>query len=166
VVLLEEDLQVSSVEDRIAGFRAAVREHDGVEKTIVRVPTRRRLASALPWGPSDAYRIARRLIRKLARGTAIIVGSDYFALGVYRALLEAGRTIPDDVAVMGYGDHPFAAYLEPPLSSVHLPSEEVGATAVDFLLRQVSRETSAAGPQKVCLDASLVVRSSTARRLN
>jgi LacI family transcriptional regulator len=67
---------------------------------------------------------------------------------------------------MGYGDHPFAAYLEPPLSSVRLPSEEVGPTAVDLLLRQLSRQTSAAGPQKVCLDAGVVVRSSTARCLS
>jgi LacI family transcriptional regulator len=166
VILLEEDLHVSSVEDRIAGFRCALREHGIADETIVRVPTRRRQSSALPWDPSDAYRIARRLIRKLEPSTAIMVGSDYFALGVYRALLEAGRKIPDEVSVMGYGDHPFAAYLEPPLSSVRLPSEEVGATAVDLLLRQLSRQTSAAGPQKVCLDAGLVVRSSTARRLN
>jgi LacI family transcriptional regulator len=161
VILLEEDLQVSSVEDRIAGFRRALRERGIADERVVRVPTRRRQSSALPWDPSDAYHIAQRLVRDLEPGTAIMVGSDYVALGVYRALQEAGRKIPDQIAVMGYGDHPFAAYLHPPLSSVRLPSEEVGAIAVDLLLRQLSRKDSGGGPKKVCLDASLIMRSST-----
>jgi LacI family transcriptional regulator len=102
-----------------------------------------------------------RLVRELAPRTGIVVGSDYFALGVYRALLEAGRNVPRDIAVMGYGDHPFAAYLDPPLSSVQLPSAEVGSTAVNLLVRRLTGKRTSAGAKKVRLAPSLVARSST-----
>lgn len=159
--LLEEDLSISSVEDRIAGFRRALGERGVPDDTIIRVPTRRLRSSALPWDPGDAYRLAQRLIPDVDSGSAIMVGSDYFALGVYRALREAGRAIPEQVAVMGYGDHPFAAYLNPPLSSVALPSAEIGATAVSLLLRRLKDEHKQGGPRKIRLEPTLVTRAST-----
>ena len=163
VVLLEEDLSVSSVEARIAGFRCALQERGVAVPKVVRVPTRRRHSSALPWDPGDAYHLSQRLVRELVPGSSILVGSDYFALGVYRALLEAGRQIPSDVAVMGYGDHPFAAYLDPPLSSVRLPSAEVGTTAVNLLLGRLAGKRRGTGTKKVRLAPSLMARASTAR---
>jgi LacI family transcriptional regulator len=163
VVLLEEDLPVSSVEDRIAGFRRALRERGIRDETIFRVPTRRRESSALPWDPEDAYQLSRHLIRELAPGAAIMVGSDYFALGVYRALVDAGCKIPEQIAVMGYGDHAFAAYLHPSLSSVQLPSAEIGAAAVNLLLRRLRGEHAPSEPKKVRLAATLVLRASTLR---
>jgi LacI family transcriptional regulator len=163
LMLLEEDLSVSSVEDRIEGFRRALRERRcGLgEQSIIRVPTRRRHSSTLPWDPGDAYRLSVRLIDELPPRAGIVVGSDYFALGVYRAVLEAGRNVPTDIAVMGYGDHPFAAYLDPPLSSVQLPSAEVGSTAVNMLLRRLNAKRRNAAPKKVRLAPSLVARAST-----
>ncbi len=163
LLMLEEDLSVSSVEDRIAGFQRALQERAVADHAIVRVPTRRRQSSALPWDPGDAYHLAERLIGELAPGAGIFVGSDYFALGVYRALREARRKIPTDVAVMGFGDHPFAAYLDPPLSSVRLPSAEVGATAMKLLLRRLDRQRGAASSKNVRLAPTLVTRASTAR---
>ncbi len=161
LMLLEEDLPVSSVEDRIEGFGRAVRERGVSDPMILRVPTRRRHSSALPWDPGDAYHLSVRLLRDLAPGSAIIVGSDYFALGVYRAVVEARRKIPTHVAVMGYGDHPFAAYLDPPLSSVRLPSAEVGTTAVNLLLRRLNGKRVAMRAKKVRLAPTLVPRAST-----
>jgi len=161
VHLLEEDLSISPVADRITGFRRAMSERGLREDTIVRVPTRRRRTSALPWQPDDAYHLAQSLIPELEPGAALMVGNDYFALGVYRALIEAGRSIPGQVAVMGYGDHPFSAYLHPALSSVRLPTAEIGATAVNLLLGRLRGESSTVGPQKIRLEPALVIRAST-----
>jgi LacI family transcriptional regulator len=163
VHLLEEDLAVSSVADRIAGFRRALAERGIGDDTIIRVPTRRRQSRALPWDPEDAYRLARQLNRELEPGSAIMVGSDYFALGVYRALTEAGRSIPEQAAVMGFGDHPFAAYLTPPLSSVRLPAAEIGTRAVSLLLRRMRKGATPTGPEKLRLQPELIVRASTVR---
>lgn len=162
VHLLEEDLAISPVADRIAGFRRALREAGIRDDTVVRVRTRRYGSSALPWQPEDAYHLAQRLIPELGAGSAIMVGNDYFALGVYRALAEAGRKIPDDVAVMGYSDHPFSAYLNPALSSVRLPTAEIGEAAVTLLLRRLrDRKGKPGGAQKIRLEPTVVVRAST-----
>lgn len=161
VHLLEEDLAISPVADRIAGFRRALRERGIADDTIVRVPTRRHQSSALPWQPEDAYHLAQRLIPDLGPGSAIMVGNDYFALGVYRALIEAGRSIPGQIAVMGYSDHPFSAYLNPALSSVRLPTAEIGSAAVNLLLLRLRGENKPAGSQKIRLEPTVVVRAST-----
>jgi LacI family transcriptional regulator len=142
--LFEEDLAISPVLERIAGFRQALAEH-GREvgpETILRVPTRRTGALTLPWGPDEAYHLARDMVADLPTGSALMAGSDYFALGIYRALAEAGRRAPDDVLVAGHGDHPFAAYLSPSLTSAALPAADVGAIAVDLLLERLKTQTS------------------------
>jgi LacI family transcriptional regulator len=162
VLLLEEDLSVSSVQERIDGFRRALGERSAADRDIIRVPTRRLHSSALPWDPADAYHVAERLIGDLAAGASILVGSDYFALGAYRAIREARRTIPTDVAVMGYGDHPFAAFLDPPLSSVQLPAADVGMTAVNLLVRRLNAKRRSVRTKKVRLAPGLVLRASTA----
>jgi LacI family transcriptional regulator len=161
--LLEEDLSISPVADRIAGFERALRERGMTNGEIIRVPTRRRHSSALPWQPDDAYHLAQGLVHRLVPRAAIMVGNDYFALGVYRALKEAGRSIPDDVAVMGYGDHPFSAYLSPALSSVRLPTAEIGTATVNLLLRRMRAKTKPPGSRKIRLEPTLVVRASTER---
>jgi len=161
ILLLEEDLPISSVDDRIKGFRRALQERGISNGTIIRVPTRRRKSSTLPWDPTDAYILAKNIVLELEPKSAVMVGNDYFALGVYRALLEAGRSIPGQVAVMGHGDHPFSAYLNPPLSSVQLPATEIGTTAADLLLQRLSNLQDPRKAQKVQLQPTLVVRAST-----
>ena len=161
LILLEEDLPISSVDDRIRGVRRALQERGLPDDAVVRVPTRRRQSSTLPWDPADAYAIARALAEGIDAKTAIMVGSDYFALGIYRALHEAGRAIPDQIAVMGYGDHPFSAYLHPPLSSVQLPAAEIGTMAVNLLLRRLRGGQPPRRPRKVRIEPTLVIRAST-----
>lgn len=161
VLLVEEDLAVSSVDDRVRGYRRALRERGIDDEAIIRVPTRRRGSSTLPWDPADAYGLAQKIVGDLETGTAILAGSDYFALGIYRALHEAGRSIPDEIAVMGYGDHPFSAYLNPALSSVRLPAEEIGTVAVDVLLERLATPREALKPRRVELEPTLVIREST-----
>ena len=50
--------------------------------------------------------------------TAIFVGNDQMALGVLRAIQEAGRSVPDDISVVGFDDIPDAAFYAPPLTTV------------------------------------------------
>lgn len=137
--LLEEDLPISPVDARTTGFRRALTEAgiDGHRDPVLSVPTRRQASTALPWEPADAYRLAQEIVHSGDLPDAIMVGNDYFALGVYRALTEAGLSVPGDVLVGGFGDHPFAAYLNPPLTTVRLPTAQIGIRAVDLLLRRV-----------------------------
>ncbi|MFC5753456.1 LacI family DNA-binding transcriptional regulator [Actinomadura rugatobispora] len=164
--LVEEDLDISPVAERVRGFRTVLDER-GVtvgDDHIIRVPTRRRESSSQPWDPVDSYAIGRELAARVGPGSAVLAGNDYFALGVYRAFTEHGLAVPGDVAVAGHGDHPFAAYLNPPLTTVRLPAAEVGATAVDRLLERMGGEGGEAAtgaPRTTLLPAEVVVRAST-----
>ncbi|WP_199432724.1 LacI family DNA-binding transcriptional regulator [Qaidamihabitans albus] len=161
--LLEEDLPISPVADRTAGFRRALAD-SGIAPgadPVLSVPTRRRESLALPWEPADAYRLAQEIVHGGDLPDAIMVGNDYFALGVYRALNEAGLRVPGDVLVGGFGDHPFAAYLNPPLTTVRLPAADIGTTAVDLLLRRVKGRDDQEPTEKRRLRSELVERASS-----
>jgi LacI family transcriptional regulator len=158
LLLLEEDLPITTTADRITGFRRAMAD-GGLEVSddlIRTVPTRRYDSLALPWQPEEAYRFA----QSLALPDAIVTGNDYFALGLLRILAERGLQVPRDVAITGYGDHPYAAYLQTPLTTVRLPAAEVGTTAVDLLLQRLKRDASER-PRKTLIRPELVVRAST-----
>jgi LacI family transcriptional regulator len=160
--MLEEDLPITTIAGRIAGFRRAMAEAGlPVPDDAVRsVPTRRHESAALPWQPQESYVVAQEIVDRGDRPDAVLVGNDYFALGLYRALAERGLRVPDDMLVLGYGDFPFSGFLTPPLTSVRLPAYEVGASAVDLLVERV-RDRSAAPAQKRLLRPDLVVRPSS-----
>lgn len=161
--LLEEDLEISTVTARLDGFRRAVKRRRVPARAVrvLRVPTRRNDSSTLPWEAAEAYQIARDLVGELPSRSGILVGNDYFALGVYRALAEAGRRVSADVAVVGFGDHPFSAYLDPALTSVRLPAEQVGTAAVDQLIVRLARRGTTGEPIKVRFASELIVRASS-----
>jgi LacI family transcriptional regulator len=110
------------------------------------------------WTPAGAATAARLLLERHPELTAIFVQNDVMAIGVYSAVRATGRWIPDDVAVVSCDDTPFAPYMTPPLTSVHIPFAETGARAVEVLVDringgEVTTETS-------LLPVELVVRDS------
>jgi DNA-binding LacI/PurR family transcriptional regulator len=90
---------------------------------------------------------------------AVFACSDVMAQGVYEALHECGRRIPDDVAVVGFDDLPTATLLKPALTTVRQPLREKGAVATSLLLDAVERKSREA--KHVVLDTTLMIRAST-----
>jgi DNA-binding LacI/PurR family transcriptional regulator len=90
----------------------------------------------------------------------VFVASDLMAVGVLEALHQAGRRVPEDVAVVGYDDDPMAIGLQPPLSSVRQPIEEMGREMARLLLEAVHSPDRP--PRKVLLTTQLEVRFSSA----
>lgn len=160
VHLLEEDVPFSSAADRRAGYHRALAERgrEVRDDMVTLIPPSETEPRRLPWEPADAYQRAQQLVTRLEPGTAVLTGSDYFALGLYRALAERGVAVPGQVAVIGYGDHPFSAYLQPSLASVRPPAAEIGAAAADLLVDRVGGSTAAA--KTAYLPPELVVRDS------
>jgi LacI family transcriptional regulator, galactose operon repressor len=110
------------------------------------------------WTPGGAAAATRLLLQRDPAMTAIFVHSDTMAIGVLSALADAGRRVPEDVAVVGCDDMPFAAYLIPPLTSLRVPFAETGEQAVGLLLRSIAGEPPPEEP--VRLPVELIVRSS------
>ena len=96
------------------------------------------------------------------RPTAVTCYNDLVAIGVCRALAELGLAVPDDVSVVGFDDIPLLEYLTVPLTTVRVPKFEMGRIATQMLIRHVESKESLP-PQKVYLEAELVVRRSTRR---
>jgi LacI family transcriptional regulator len=101
--------------------------------------------------------------RVLADGwpDAVFCANDVVALGVLRGLLEAGRSVPDDVALVGYDDIEFAATAAVPLTSVQQPAQQIGRTAATLLLEEISNPDGHAH-QQVLFRPELIARRSTA----
>jgi DNA-binding LacI/PurR family transcriptional regulator len=93
----------------------------------------------------------------------VFAASDLMAIGAVGELRRAGRRIPEDVAVVGFDDSAMAAASEPPLTSVRQPIEEMGREMTRLLLEAI--ETRSPIPKQVLLGTSLVVRESSAARM-
>jgi DNA-binding LacI/PurR family transcriptional regulator len=117
--------------------------------------------TAPDWGLESGYAATDRLLARGRPITAIFAHSDLMAIGAIRRLRSEGLRVPDDVSVIGYDDLPVAAFVDPPLTTVHQPMREVGALAADILLDRIAGLDRDRGPH--LLPASLVVRQSAAR---
>ena len=93
--------------------------------------------------------------------TAITCYNDLVALGVLKGLREMGWDVPEDISVVGFDDLKLLDYVSIPLTTIHVPKREMGKRAADLLLHQI-QENETDSPQRISLDAELVVRSTTA----
>ncbi|HEX4500679.1 MAG TPA: ribose operon transcriptional repressor RbsR [Scandinavium sp.] len=89
---------------------------------------------------------------------AVFVGNDAMAVGVYQALYQAGLSIPKEMAVVGYDDIELAAFMTPPLTTIHQPKDELGELAIDVLIHRMAQPGQK--QQRVQLTPELVVRGS------
>jgi DNA-binding LacI/PurR family transcriptional regulator len=111
----------------------------------------------------DGYRTGLEFFRErpaAERPTAVTCYNDLVAIGLCRALAELGLSVPGDVSVIGFDDIALLDYLPLRLTTVRMPKGEMGRLAAQLLIRHIeSRE--AVPPEKVYLEAELVVRDST-----
>ncbi|GAA2367094.1 LacI family transcriptional regulator [Catellatospora methionotrophica] len=105
------------------------------------------------------YDAVQRLMRARLFFDGLFAHGDPMAAGALRALQEAGRQVPGEVAVVGFGDVPPAAYTLPPLTTVRVPWSDMGAAAARALIGRLRGEPVAEEP--MVFETSLVSRGST-----
>ncbi|QQO07493.1 LacI family DNA-binding transcriptional regulator [Breznakiella homolactica] len=110
---------------------------------------------------SGAYEALERFIKKGLEFSAIYSLSMQMTAGCYKKLKEHSLRIPQDVSVLGYGDPYFSELLEPALSVVHLPLEDVGKRAALLLIDCIGNSQNGVR-EKIYLQNSMVIRRSTA----
>ena len=111
------------------------------------------------WTAASGYRAGRELAED-PEVTAVFAANDQMALGVIRALHEAGRSTPADVSVAGFDDIAEAEFFLPPLTTVRQDFDRVGQRCVALLLDQIKGSTG--GPRQLSVEPTLMVRESTA----
>ncbi|BAS27044.1 LacI family transcriptional regulator [Limnochorda pilosa] len=144
-------LQQGGSHQRLAGYREAMAGY-GLEP---------RPAWIVDGGftPEGGYRAGSELMGRCPELTAFFAANDLMALGLLRALHEAGRRVPDDASVVGFDDIPEAAFLTPALTTVDMPMERLGRRAMEIMLRMLRGETLAEFEE--ALPTELRVREST-----
>ncbi len=101
----------------------------------------------------------RLLTERRPRPTAIVAGNDLVAFGALRSLRSHGLSCPGDLSIVGFNDVEFAQDSNPPLTTVHVPMQEMGAEAARLLLEAIERGSQE--PVVLRLPVSLIVRGST-----
>ena len=119
------------------------------------------------WTAESGYALGQALAKR--RGvTAVFVANDHMAIGVLRALWEAGRSVPDELSVVGFDDIPESGFLIPPLTTVRQDFDAVGLLAIETLQVAMRPEDENAGDhggesrRGRLIKPELVLRASTA----
>ena len=131
--------------DRVEGYRSSLR--DNLDDHMI-VYT--------GWSASDGFQAICRLLDSGERIDGVLAGSDRIASGVIEALRGRGLSVPDDVSVIGFDDHPIAKTTTPTLTTIHQPLMEEGRCAAELALGMIE----GAPPSTVVMDMSLIIRDS------
>jgi len=110
--------------------------------------------------PAEAMRAMEKLLALPDPPTAICCYNDMTALGAMRSIRLSGRSVPEDISVVGFDDLFLASYTQPRLTTVHQPMRRMGVLAMENLVRLMSGEDSEV---RIRVEAELIVRESTAR---
>jgi LacI family transcriptional regulator len=139
--------------DRRDGYLAALRQRS--------LPIDPDLMVESDFTEAGGYAAMQRLLG--SRPDAVFVASDMMAMGALRALREAGRRVPQDVAVVGFDDMPFAERADPPLTTMRQPVQRTGVVAAETLIDLI--DNPEAQPRRILMPTELIIRDSCGSRL-
>lgn len=143
--------RISTATERLAGYKDALgRARRPVEEAlIVRADFRR----------GGGYDAVIDIFRGPKPPDALFVANNQMTVGALQALRDLGRTVPDDVAIVGFDDAPWATLVQPQLTVVAQPTNEIGRTAAELLATAKGRTDEDA--REVILSPQLIVRESS-----
>jgi len=149
------DPDISSFVNRSRGFRDSVAAWEGARDVS--------LDSYGAQGTvEEGYRLASELIAlpEDQRPTAVFAHNDLIAVGALDALRDAGLSCPEDISLVGYNDAPLVDHLDPPLTTVKLPSEEIGRQSARLALAAIDGQPGSS-PTRSMLLPKFIERGST-----
>lgn len=136
-------------QDRASGYRDTLLKNN--------LPADETLIQQGDWGVDSGHQATQRLLSLIERPTAIFAANDIMALGATYAIQEAGLKIPADIALVGYDDRDFAAWIKPALTTIRMPAYEMGQAAARLLLQQLAGEKPEDATQ---IPGELIIRDS------
>jgi DNA-binding LacI/PurR family transcriptional regulator len=110
------------------------------------------------WSLEKGYEVGKVIAARKKRPSAIFTANDHLAVGVLKALSEAGISVPENMSLIGFDDIPEAKFMTPSLTSIQQNFDELGKLSIHKMMAQL-REPSKAESLKI--DATLVIRDST-----
>jgi LacI family gluconate utilization system Gnt-I transcriptional repressor len=147
-------------ESRVKGYL------DGMKAHFPSTETRTLVVDNLPYKMSSGSELLRLARERYPTCDAMMFSSDLFASGAMLACQALGLSVPGDLAITGFGDYEIAAELKPALTTIHVPSVQIGEEAANIILQRLNTARSGATEaglkaRKVELPYQLMVRGST-----
>jgi len=150
-------LDMSAGQDRLEGYRQALQAHH--------VPVEERLIVEGDFTEGRGMVGMQQLLP--ASPSAVFAASDMMAIGALKALRQAGRQVPQDIALIGFDDIPAASVIEPALTTVRQPIERMGSMAVEVLLSVLDGASGEEAPaHRIIFPPELAIRASCGSALN
>lgn len=157
IALVTEGLGIPSVGQlRFLGYRKAMADHalSYTEDQIYVVQE-----GIEHFSLSNGYAAARALLGHRPDLTAIFCISDVLALGACRAIADLGRSVPEDVSVIGFDGIEMGDYVNPRITTMRQPFEEISQESISILFGMIDQKSD---PRDIIMNAQLKVRESTA----
>ena len=151
------ETRASTDEDRLAGFRQALKDA-GLGEPIV-LSYRREEGDGWPCRRSAVKHFVPRL-KELTPPLGVFCHNDYTAVGVYRSAEALGWTVGRDIFVVGFDDDPICVAMSPELTTVRQPAEAMGARAASLLMERLGGQVSRDEVRREALSVELVRRGS------
>jgi LacI family transcriptional regulator len=135
---------------RLHGYRSALLDY--------KMPILEEIIMSSDYDSQDALITTRRLLKSPIKIDGIFASSDNIAIGSHAAITEAGLSMPQDIALIGFSDLPIASLLNPPLSTVVQPAFEMGRSAAELLINLIKN------PKENSISISNVLRTNVVAR--
>ncbi|HUO59812.1 MAG TPA: LacI family DNA-binding transcriptional regulator [Candidatus Acidoferrales bacterium] len=110
--------------------------------------------------PEEGYMYAQKLLARREEFTALFAFNDISAIGAMSAFRDANLRVPEDVSIIGFDDIQAAAFMNPPLTTIRQPLQNMGDLAAKTLLRRIQGNVTE--PEDIFVTPELVIRESTA----
>ena len=141
--------------NRIRGYIDALKKFD--------LPYEEELMSESNLTLEDGRDIMTALLKLPNRPDAIYAAGDYAALGALQVLKEQNIKVPEEIALVGFGNEPFTSFVEPSISTINQHSAQIGRLAAEAFLDRINNPTKEVSLNKIILKAELIVRGSSNR---
>lgn len=154
IAVISGPSDVSTATDRVHGYRKALEESG--------LPFDETLVQYGEFIQSSGYALTQKIIAMDPRPTAIFGANNFIAIGVVKALNDAGIKVPDEISVVGFDDLPETLVVSPFLTVASQPSYEMGCQATRLLLERLAKKDKGQ-KQQIILPTHVIVRGSTAK---
>jgi LacI family transcriptional regulator len=152
IALLIDETEWTTGAERALGYREAL--------AAAGLPERPELLVPVGWDVGSARAVARELLTRAERPTAVFAANNVLAEGLWRAVTDLGLRVPDDLSIVSFDDAQWMSMVQPGITAVVQDVVALGAAAVDRLLARIAWPEEA--PQTVTLPARIHARGSTA----
>jgi LacI family transcriptional regulator len=139
-------------QERLRGWQSVLETHG--------LPTHYVTHTGNRWSCDDGYDAMQRIFTHRELPTAIFASNDRMAIGALRAIQERGLTVPGDVSLVGVDDIEISRFLNPPLTTVRQPLEDMARAGIELLLKLMQDDPPET--TQVLLQPQLMIRQSTA----